>query len=323
MKFLFTVLVVLCGVNSFGQVANGVFPLQKNPYNQPNIIARAANGSLNIRNPQTGGYMSRYIPYYTSYVYQAMKSRSVDGNLRQVLRSVLMSAHTSHPGAMDTVSERCAPGDKNCYVQTPLGYERARLFLMGYFYLVQVGNQYAIKEAYCNKLYGPDQFPGKSQSPRPKFVPDNRVINVEHTWPQSKFTGRHPEETQKSDLHHLYPTDSQLNATRGNYPFGEVEKDSTSLKCGQSRFGVNTIQKGPVFEPPDNHKGHVARALFYFAVRYETQIDPVQEATLRAWHQQYPVDSEELLRNDEIYKVQGNRNPFIDHPELVSSMKDF
>ena len=134
MKFLFTVLVVLCGANSYGQIAGSVFPLQRNPYNQPNIIARAANGSLNIRNPQTGGYMSRYIPYYTSSVYQAMKTRAADNNMRLILRSIMMSAHTSHTGAMDTVSERCAPGDKNCYVQTPLGYERARLFLMGYFY---------------------------------------------------------------------------------------------------------------------------------------------------------------------------------------------
>ncbi|MBL7542409.1 MAG: endonuclease [Bdellovibrionaceae bacterium] len=268
--------------------------------------------------------MSRYIPYYSSALYQAMKTRTADTNMRTVLRSILVNSHVAEPGQMDRIVAKCAPDNKICYQHTPLGYERARLFLMGYFYLVQTaGNQYAIKEAYCNKLYGPEEFRSKSQMPRPQFIPDNTVINVEHTWPQSRFTGQHPTDTQKSDLHHLYPTDSKLNAIRGNYPFGEVETDSSVLKCGQSRFGQSRTIRGPVFEPPDVHKGHVARALFYFAVRYDLTIDAAQEATLRSWHQQFPVDSEELLRNDEIHKAQGNRNPFIDHPELVASMRDF
>jgi hypothetical protein len=265
--------------------------------------------------------MSRYVPYYSAGLYQAMKIRSVDKNMRAVLKSILTNSHIAQPGQLDKIVQRCPTGDKNCYAQVSVGYERARLFLMGYFYLVKVGSQYAIKEAYCNKLYGADEFRGKGM-PRPEFIPDNTVINVEHTWPQSKFTGRYPADIQKADLHHLYPTDSKLNAIRGNYPFGEVVKDSASLKCGQSRFGMSESIHGPTFEPPDNHKGHVARALFYFALRYDTQIPANEEATLRAWHKQFPVDAEELLRNDEIFKVQGNRNPFIDHPELVDSISD-
>lgn len=300
-----------------------VGPLQRNPYVQPNLIGReAASGRLSIRNPKTGQMMSRYIPYYSAYLYQAMKMRATDESIKTTLRSILENAHVATTGQMDTIISRCPVGSKNCYVQTPLGYDRARLFLMGFFYLVKVDNQYAIKEAYCNKLYGPADFKG-NQTPRPNYVPDSRVINVEHTWPQSRFTGKYAAEIQKSDLHHLYPTDSQLNGIRSSYPFGEVDKDSSSLKCGQSRFGINTQSRGPVFEPPDAHKGHVARALFYFALRYDTKIDPIQEAVLKSWHQLFPVDAEELLRNDEIYKVQGNRNPFIDHPELVSSIQDF
>lgn len=320
----FVLAITFLGLSAFGLDSQSfVGPLQKNPYNQPNLISRNSSGQLSIRNPRTGQMMSRYIPYYSQAMYQAMRQRSTDLQLRNTLRTILMSAHTSHPGQMDTLSEKCLTGDKSCYQQTPVGYERARLFLMGYFYLVQVNNQYAIKEAYCNKLYGPSEFKKSKQIPRPQYVPDNTVINVEHTWPQSKFTGKFPQETQKSDLHHLYPTDSQLNGIRSSYPFGEVDKDSETLKCGQSRFGINSVARGPVFEPPDAHKGHVARALFYFALRYDMTLDPVQEAALRAWHQQFPVDAEELHRNDEIYKVQGNRNPFIDHPELISSIKDF
>lgn len=301
---------------------NFVGPLQKNPYRQPNVIARSAtNGALNVRNPQTGQYMSRYIPYYSQYLYTAMKSRMTDVSLRQVLRSILLNPHQAHAGQMDTIVEKCVTGDKSCYQTLTLGYDRARIFLMGYFYLVKVNNQYAIKEMYCNKLYGPAEFRGK-RIPKPETVPDNTVINVEHTWPQSRFTGSYPKETQKSDLHHLFPTDSQLNGIRSNYPLGEVQSETGGpLKCGKSKFGSGA--RGQTFEPPDEHKGHAARALFYFAIRYDMTIDPVQEATLRSWHQEHPVDAEELLRNDEIFKVQGNRNPFIDHPELVSSIKDF
>lgn len=325
LRVLFGVLIttVFISQNSYALDARTVGQLQKNPYNQPQLIIRSNTGSLNIRNPRNGQYMSRYIPYYGQAFYQAMKSRSANTAMRNTLRSILNYPHVSQAGQLDQIVERCPPppNDKNCYQQTPLGYERARLFLMGYFYLVQQDNgQYAIKEAYCNKLYGQSEF--KGNGPRPNYVPDNKVINVEHTWPQSRFTGKHSQEAQKSDLHHLFPTDSQLNAIRGNHPFGEVVKDSTNLKCGQSRFGASESIRGPTFEPPENHKGHVARALLYFALRYDMNIEPNQEAYIRAWHKQYPVDSEELLRNDEIYKVQGNRNPFIDHPELVDTIQD-
>lgn len=323
LKDLLSVFVVLILFTQSGWALSGG-PLQRNPYNQRNLITRSATGALNILNPQTGRYMSRYIPYYTQSLYQAMQSRVSDGNMRNVLRSILNYPHVSQAGKLDTLVQRCPPDSKNCYQQTPLGYERARLFLMGYFYLVQVnGNQYAIKEAYCDKLYGTAEFKGAGGLPRPNFVPDNRVINVEHTWPQSRFTTKHSTDAQKSDLHHLFPTDSQLNAIRGNHPFGEVIKDSANLKCGQSRFGVSESIRGPTFEPPENHKGRVARALLYFALRYDMTIEPNQENNLRTWHKQFPVDDEELLRNDEIYKVQGNRNPFIDHPELVDTIRDF
>lgn len=303
--------------------ANFVGPLQRNPYAQPNVVARSStNGALNVRNPQTGQYMSRYVPYYSQHLYSAMKSRATDANLRQTLRTILQNPHQARPGQMDTIIEKCVTGDTTCYQSVNLGYERARLFLMGYFYLVKVNNQYAIKEVYCNKLYGPSEFRSK-KTPFPESIPDNTVINVEHTWPQSRFTGNHPRETQKADLHHLFPTDSQLNAIRGNYPLGIVDMSSEELKCGKSKFGNSTKMRGQVFEPPDQHKGRAARALFYFAMRYDMNIEPAQEAVLRSWHQQFPVDAEELLRNDEIYKVQGNRNPFIDHPELVSSLRDF
>jgi endonuclease I len=78
-----------------------------------------------------------------------------------------------------------------------------------------------------------------------------------------------------------------------------------------------------MFEPPETHKGNVARSLFYFSIRYGLRISPEEEAYLKMWNKQDPVDQEEMIRNNEIYKTQGSRNPFVDHPELADRIQDF
>jgi endonuclease I len=95
------------------------------------------------------------------------------------------------------------------------------------------------------------------------------------------------------------------------------------LDCKGPRFGLGTAGSQEVFEPPQDHKGNVARALFYFATRYELTIGKAEEEVLRKWNQEDPVDQEELDRNEEIFKVQQNRNPFVDFPELVDRISDF
>lgn len=195
--------------------------------------------------------------------------------------------------------------------QHSLGYKGARIELLGRISLERDSNGYYIRDVYCNEDY--KGAPGR--------IPDDKVINTEHTWPQSRFGGSN-RDMQKSDLHHLFPTDSQLNGIRGNHPFGEVQKTSQSLKCTCSRAGYNT-DGDYVFEPPQEHRGNVARALFYFAVRYGMSIDPTQEEILRKWNQQDPIDDAERERNEEIAKVQGNRNPFIDEPDLADRIENF
>ena len=90
---------------------------------------------------------------------------------------------------------------------------------------------------------------------------------------------------------------------------------------------LSSIGKMPsgqkVFQPPRSHRGNVARAMFYFSVRYKIAIDPIQEHYLREWHNADPVDSKELLRNDRIREIQGNSNPFIEYPSLVGKIQDF
>ncbi|MCB0368128.1 MAG: endonuclease, partial [Bdellovibrionales bacterium] len=215
-------------------------------------------------------------PYYSQNLYTAFKLHTHDDEMKYVLKRILRMYHVSKQGQLDNLVDRCPTTEKSCYSQISLGYDRARVFLMGYLYLIKQNNQYYIKESYCNRYYGREDFGGKS-GPAPQKIPDGRVINVEHTWPQSRFNGGFGKDYQKSDLHHLFPTDSQLNSIRGNKKFGEVSKDEMELKCGQSRFGISTLSHREVFEPPNDHKGRVARALFYFSVRYDIAIDPEEE----------------------------------------------
>jgi deoxyribonuclease I len=148
-------------------------------------------------------------------------------------------------------------------------------------------------------------------------VPDHNDLNVEHTWPKSKL----PDSSAAvSDLHHLFPVDSDANNFRGNLPFGEVV--TPNWQQGESSRGRDA-DGDTVFEPPPGHKGNVARALFYLASVYDLDLDAEQESVLKQWHALDPVDALELQRNDRIEQHQRNRNPFVDSPELVAHVSDF
>ncbi|MEZ0392931.1 MAG: endonuclease I family protein [Pseudobdellovibrionaceae bacterium] len=263
---------------------------------------------------------STEVPYYGDAFYQSLQNGTSDRDLISLLQQVLASEHQHRAGQNDLILSNC--GGKDCYSHHSIGYDKARQFILGDFYLHQEGNKYAIREVYCETDYGPEKFNG-SKSPAPHKIPDNSVINIEHTWPQSRFTSHFPTDMQKSDLHHLFPTDSEMNSVRGNHPFGEVSEDKKILKCETSRFGKSTWGQPLAFEPPAAHRGNVARALFYFSTRYQMQIDPVQEKFLKKWHEEDPVDAEEKERNEAIMELQGNRNPFIDFPELARKISDF
>jgi hypothetical protein len=134
-------------------------------------------------------------------------------------------------------------------------------------------------------------------------------FNCEHTFPQGFFNQGLP---MRSDVHHLFPTDVTSNSQRGNLPFGIVS-GSPSWSNGGSKKG------GGVFEPRDDHKGDVARALFYFVVRYQDYSNHVQgqESILRDWYLNDLPSAKEIQRNDDIYALQNNRNPFVDYPQLL------
>lgn len=159
--------------------------------------------------------------------------------------------------------------------------------------------------------------------------------NREHSFPKSWFDDATP---MYSDLFHLYPTDGKVNGMRSNYPFGEVGSPTYTSANG-SKLGNNTTSgySGKVFEPIDEYKGDFARSYFYMATRYEDKIASWRSCPicggdnkasfkqwtvdlLLKWHRQDPVSQKEKDRNDAVYNYQHNRNPFIDHPELVEKI---
>lgn len=213
-----------------------------------------------------------------------------------------------------------------------LSYKRARKFLFGKLELIKQNGNYFLKDVYCEKLYSNSDMPSRKIGV--DMIPDNTVLNCEHTWPKSRFGKasnykRAPESKQKvSDLHHLFVSDSRMNSIRGNLEFAEVTVPKKELNCSQNKYGYaskldGTLSNKLFYEPPKDHKGNIARALFYFSVRYNMHISEREEETLRRWNSEDPVDQNEINRNEEIFKVQKNRNPFIDHPEYSDLITDF
>ncbi len=267
-----------------------------------------------------GAMFSEQIPYYGKEFFSELGAGANDKSLLMRLKVILKSYHTVRKGQLDEIGAGCAGGD--CYVHTPIGYKGARFFLLSDFYLIKMPNGYGVHDVYCDRDVRPEDFKGRHGA-GPNQLPDDTVVNVEHTWPQSKFTGRYSAEMQKSDLHHLFPTNSKTNSIRGNNPFGEVERDLQELDCRNVRTGIAAGGHEEIFEPPQEHKGNVARALFYFATRYDMQISSQEEMFLRKWHKEDPVDETEQIRNQRIFEAQNDRNPFIDYPELVDKVDNF
>ena len=174
--------------------------------------------------------------------------------------------------------------------------------------------------------------------------------NREHSIPQSWWGGG--TSNQGCDIFHVIPTDGKVNGMRSNYPFGEVssaEKTSgngSKLGTASSIPITNTVYgdytgtcSGKVFEPVDEYKGDFARGYFGTLLHWTNVSFTTAEgsstfsgsntksggwglteygvALLLKWHRQDPVSQKEIDRNNGIQATQGNRNPFIDYPDLA------
>jgi len=236
---------------------------------------------------------------------------SVDVSFAQLGFSI--SPNLSGTVLLDELVEKYKP-------QSVLSYGQARDTL---FSLIESEDDiltcvYTGHSVYINPELDPTTAAFKDNSPD--------GINTEHTWPRSfGASSGNP----KSDMHHLYPTRSAVNSARQNKPYGDIEDFATD-----SWFYLENVQteipfqdnikyfsesSSDLFEPREDHKGNVARAMFYFYTMYKAEADQAdpdffddQKETLCKWHIDDPVDQREWDRNTMIAKYQDDKlNPFI------------
>lgn len=166
-------------------------------------------------------------------------------------------------------------------------------------------------------------------------------LNREHSFPKSWFGGEIA--PMFTDLTMLIPTDGYVNQRRSNNPYGVCAGGMTYVneEMGVSmrgKLGTSTYNgyTATVFEPDDEYKGDFARIYFYMVTCYKSEVSQWPGSgqldyttnnykafstwsmkLLMEWHRADPVSTKEIKRNEAVYRLQGNRNPFIDHPELA------
>jgi hypothetical protein len=270
--------------------------------------------------PAASAALNPQLSYYPSDFYAHLDEGLKDSALKAELFKILSSGH-ERGSDHDKLVAHCPAGEDGCVEHTSLGYNTARRILFGEIHLRKTSQGYAVFDVYCETLKTRDDF--RHDPPGPDQIPDPNVLNAEHTWPQSHFSAKFNKALQKSDLHILYPVASGANSSRGNLDFSNVVTPVDG-PCPKAKRGYGADGSGQTyFEPPDAHKGNVARAIFYFSIRYKMPVPLEEETSLKAWNRLDPVDDFERGRNEAIADKQHDRNPFIDYPELVDRISDF
>jgi len=209
------------------------------------------------------------------------------------------------------------------------------------------GNTTILLDIYSEIPAGADAYEYTSANLISTSGAEGLGFNREHAVPQSTFNSDYP---MYSDLHFVIPTDARINQLRNNYPYGVGNSTvhytfTNSSKIANSAI-PNYVYTNRVYEPVNEFKGDIARMLLYFAVRYEGKLpsfnystninpaidrspldgtaerafDPAYISMLLQWHVQDPVSQREIDRNNAIYAIQRNRNPFIDNPQWVNAI---
>ena len=216
------------------------------------------------------------------------------------------------------------------YTHTELGYN----YLWTAFDSTDVGS-----DGYYIDMYSTCKYNNRSPHPSgSSYVGEG--LNREHSFPKSWYASQTPIYT---DLHMLIPVDAFVNQRRSNYPYGvcaygtTYTNDSLGVSM-KGKLGTSTYNgyTSTVFEPDDEYKGDFARIYFYIVTCYKSSVGNWPGSgqldysannykafsdwsiqLLLEWHRADPVSPKEIARNEGVYKEQGNRNPFVDHPELA------
>jgi len=205
----------------------------------------------------------------------------------------------------------------NYKTSSVLSYNGARDVMYGYI----DNNNGSVECIYTE--FSVDNVP--TNNPRPIVYEGG--IDCEHLFPQSMYEGTQP---MKSDIHHLRPCKSNVNSSRGNKPYNESNDNQT-----QTWYWLDYQQNNPpsqnrdkysesassVFEPREEVKGDIARAIFYFYTMYSNVADDnffeSQKDILYDWHQNDPINQSEINRTWDIADYQDYPNPFILDETLV------
>ena len=211
--------------------------------------------------------------------------------------------------------------NSNYKPNSTLGYNQARDVM---YSIIDLEDDNTLKGIYTNYTVTIDP----SQDPRPQTNAQN--MNCEHSWPQSMGAGSEP---QKSDLHHLYPCRGNVNSSRGNKPYADIDDNETDKWWRLDYYETNIPSQyidefsevdndNNKFEPREDVKGNIARSMFYFYTMYKNDADEnffeEQKEFLYQWHKQDPVDNVEMARTLSIAIYQDNlANPFVLDSTLV------
>ena len=279
------VLALLLAIILIISSATPIFAVSKDSSGQPIKYSQTYNsGQRDVVCTTLSGTSAA--SYYTgSYSYSNLMSLSSD-TLKTTLRTLMSSTHSK-----ETSYDDC----KNYSDNTDCENEDGRVSLLYTAYSATMSD----------------------------WISGSTGWNREHVWPQS--LGGFGTSRAGSDLHHIRPDDNKTNGTRGNNKFGEVSNGS--VVTGSSTVGSLTggYVGGGYMEPHDNVKGDVARICLYVMVRWGGEYSKCSSITtvfqsvdvLLAWCELDPVDTWEMGRNEVVQKIQGNRNVFIDYPELA------
>lgn len=148
----------------------------------------------------------------------------------------------------------------------------------------------------------------------------SREHSFAHSW-MPTWPADNPEEPEYTDQHNLFPTNlNQANTPRSNLPLGDIDGN---IVFNYLEGSVGYMGSQLVYEPRDSHKGNAARAIFYMITAYgfpltgDLDSDKQDEALLKTWHYNDLPDNREIARQEYIYNLQGNRNPYIDSVDFV------
>ncbi|MES2380113.1 MAG: endonuclease [Bacteroidota bacterium] len=262
---------------------------------------------------------------YENYLTSNFTSSSVQ-SLAGNAGSYYSSINTSAPTFIADLSAKVNPHDTifySNYITTVINNFLTRDTIQGKKVVncVYTGIAYVYNEPFVWNASNSTGILTREHTRAQSTMPSNTAAQ-NPSWPRSPSNLELPE---YNDQHNLFPADQiNANGVRSNYPFGECVTVTSTSPTGKGKLGKDA-NNNTIYEPKDEQKGDLARALFYMSVCYNgingnNWSLPSNQglAVLLKWHQQDPPSEEEIARHEYIASVQHNRNPFIDNPSWAN-----